>query len=402
LLSTQKLQQIAEEVKEEIAEIRTTAFESQEAALELDDEHYIKVDESADVNSLVGELVNNAVQKVQEEEQNINDETEQPEPIPVLPQIEQKPVVSEDRAEEIPAVEIEPEDRIEIVSSSAEIEDEESLVKLSNQKSEEKTAIEEAVKSLSLSTPSEIEDKTQVEDDVKEVETAIEYDDKEDASSIPMTIIPDPEEKSAIEEAVKTLRSDPESQAVQNELSVAKENKVDSSIATTVIADQEEKSAIEEAVKTLRTDQEEGTSKVGEKTEEKLPEEAELAKEAISSAVSAINKELVIEPVEIEPKNEESKVEESYQGSDPKEVEDSIIKESIKEGVAALNKTDDSGVVQIEEVEASEVELPAPEAESHAEPKQDDKKKAETSVLQDEGISDHFTSEKAAAPSGEL
>ena len=155
---------------------------------------------------------------------------------------------------------------------------------------------------------------------------AIEYDDKEDASSIPMTIIPDPEEKSAIEEAVKTLRSDPESQAVQNELSVAKENKVDSSIATTVIADQEEKSAIEEAVKTLRTDQEEGTSKVGEKTEEKLPEEAELAKEAISSAVSAINKELVIEPVEIEPKNEESKVEESYQGSDPKEVEGSIIK----------------------------------------------------------------------------
>ena len=58
--------------------------------------------------------------------------------------------------------------------------------------------------------------------------------------------------------------------------------------------------------------------------------------------------------------------------------------------------------MQIEEVEASEVELPAPEAESHAEPKQDDKKKAETSVLQDEGISDHFTSEKAAAPSGEL
>ena len=65
-----------------------------------------------------------------------------------------------------------------------------------------------------------------------------------------------------------------------------------------------------------------------------------------------------------------------------------------------MNKTDDSGVVQIEEVEASEVVLPAPEAEPHAEPEPE--KKAETSVLQDEGISDHFTSEKAAAPSGEL
>ncbi|CBY19704.1 unnamed protein product [Oikopleura dioica] len=399
---TELEQQVTEEVKEEIAEIRTTAFESQEAALELDDEQDIKVDESADVNSLVGELVNNAVQKVQKEENNIVDETEQPEPIPVLPQIDQKPVVSEDRAEEIPAVEIEPGDRIEIVSSSAEIEDKESPVKLSNQNSEEKTAIEEAVKSLSLSTPSEMEDKTQVEDDVKEVETAIESDEKEDASSIPMTIIPDPEEKSAIEEAVKTLRSDPEGQAVQKELYVAEENKVDSTIATTVIADQEEKSAIEEAVKTLKADSEVATPKVEEKTDEKLPEEAELAKEAISSAVSAINKESVSEPAEFKPKDDESKVEESYQGSDPKEVEGSIIKESIKEGVAALNKTDDSGVVQIEEVEASEVELPAPEAESHAEPKQDDKKKAETSVLQDEGISDHFTSEKAAAPSGEL
>ena len=83
-----------------------------------------------------------------------------------------------------------------------------------------------------------------------------------------------------------------------------------------------------------------------------------------------------------------------------------FIQESIKEGVAALNKTDDSGVeqVEIEEVEASEVELPAPEAESKAVTQVDEpvKKKAETSVLQDEGISDHFTSEKAAAPSGEL
>jgi hypothetical protein len=68
-----------------------------------------------------------------------------------------------------------------------------------------------------------------------------------------------------------------------------------------------------------------------------------------------------------------------------------------------LNKTDDSGVVQIEEVEASEVELPAPEAESHAITQVDEPvKKAEMSALQDEGISDHFTSDKAAAPSGEL
>ena len=82
-----------------------------------------------------------------------------------------------------------------------------------------------------------------------------------------------------------------------------------------------------------------------------------------------------------------------------------FIQESIKEGVAALNKTDDSGVeqVEIEEVEASEVELPAPEAESKAVTQVDEPvKKAEMPVLQDEGISDHFTSEKAAAPSGEL
>lgn len=38
------------------------------------------------------------------------------------------------------------------------------------------------------------------------------------------------------------------------------------------------------------------------------------------------------------------KLKKYYQGSDPKEPEESIIKESIKEGVAALNKTDDSGV----------------------------------------------------------
>ena len=70
-----------------------------------------------------------------------------------------------------------------------------------------------------------------------------------------------------------------------------------------------------------------------------------------------------------------------------------------------MNKTDDSGVEQaeIEEVEASEVELPAPEAESNAVTQVDEPvKKAESSVQQDEGISDHFTSEKAAAPSGEL
>jgi len=122
------------------------------------------------VNSLVGELVNDAVQKAREEENDIIDETEQPEQVAVevLPPIEHKPVVSENKAEEIPAVEIEPEDRIEIVSSSAEIEEEESLPMVSNESSEEKAAIEEAVKSLSQSTPSEVEDKAPVEQDVVE------------------------------------------------------------------------------------------------------------------------------------------------------------------------------------------------------------------------------------------
>ena len=157
-------QQVTEEVKEEIAEVRTVEFESQEKSLEvLDDEQIVKVDESADVNSLVGELVNDAVQKAREEENDIVDETEQ---VPVLPPIEQKPVVSEDKAEEIPAVEIEHEDRIEIVSSSAEIEDQESPLKVSNENSEEKAAIEEAVKSLSYSP---VEEKAPVnEQDVKE------------------------------------------------------------------------------------------------------------------------------------------------------------------------------------------------------------------------------------------
>ena len=121
------------------------------------------------MNSLVGELVNDAVQKAREEENDIIDETEQPEQVAVavLPPIEHKPVVSENKAEEIPAVEIEPEDRIEIVSSS-----EESLPKVSNESSEEKAAIEEAVKSLSQSTPSEVEDKAPVEQDVvEEVQT---------------------------------------------------------------------------------------------------------------------------------------------------------------------------------------------------------------------------------------
>ena len=51
------------------------------------------------------------------------------------------------------------------------------------------------------------------ESEVPEVQQKHEFSDsaeKEDESSIPMTIIPDQEEKSAIEEAVKTLRSSPE------------------------------------------------------------------------------------------------------------------------------------------------------------------------------------------------
>ena len=51
-------------------------------------------------------------------------------------------------------------------------------------------------------------------------------------------------------------------------------------------------------------------------------------KEAISSAVSVINKEYVTESAEItiEAKDAEPKMEESYQGSDPKELEESTIK----------------------------------------------------------------------------
>ena len=112
-----------------------------------------------------------------------------------------------------------------------------------------------------------------------------------------MTIIPDPEEKAAIEEAVKTLKSSPEDdQIVQKELSDGEENKEDSSLPTT---DQEEKSAIEEAVKTLRANPEEAAQEVGD---EKFPGEAEQVKEAISSAVETINKESVevTESVEVE------------------------------------------------------------------------------------------------------
>lgn len=142
-----------------------------------------------------------------------------------------------------------------------------------------------------------------------------------------MTIIPDPEEKSAIEEAVKTLRSSQEEDKVVQEVHAdAEENKEESTtvtvIPTTVIPDQEEKSAIEEAVKTLRTDPEQAE----EVTDEKLSGEAELVKEAISSAVSEINKESVTESAEVEAKDAEPKIEDSYQGSDPKEVEESIIK----------------------------------------------------------------------------
>merc|ERR1712037_383801 len=141
-----------------------------------------------------------------------------------------------------------------------------------------------------------------------------EAEEKQDESSIPMTIIPDPEEKAAIEEAVKTLRSSEEDdQIVQKELSVEEENKEDSSIPTA----EEEKSAIEEAVKTLRADPEEAAPEIAD---EKLPGEAEQVKEAISSAVETINKESVevTESGKLEAKDEEPKVEESYQKSDPK------------------------------------------------------------------------------------
>ena len=174
------------------------------------------------------------------------------------------------------------------------------------------------------------------ESEIPEVQQKQEFSDsaeKEDESSIPMTIIPDPEEKSAIEEAVKTLRSSPEEdKVVEKELSDAEENKEESTtvtvIPTTVIHDQEEKSAIEEAVKTLRADPVELTQPAEESADEKLSGEAELVKEAISSAVNEINKESVTESaeVEIEAKDAEPKLEESYQGSDPKELEDSIVK----------------------------------------------------------------------------
>ena len=114
------------------------------------------------MNSLVGELVNDAVQKAQEEENDII-ETEETVAVPVLPPIE--PIVSENKAEEIPAMDIEPEDRIEIVTSSAEIEDEVSPSKVSIDGSEEKAAIEEAVKSLSM--PSKDEEKSPVEEEVQ-------------------------------------------------------------------------------------------------------------------------------------------------------------------------------------------------------------------------------------------
>ena len=60
-------------------------------------------------------------------------------------------------------MDIKPEDRIQIVTSSAEIDDDVSPSKVSDESSDKKAAIEEAVKNLSM--PS---DKTPVVEEIKE------------------------------------------------------------------------------------------------------------------------------------------------------------------------------------------------------------------------------------------
>ena len=66
--------------------------------------------------------------------------------------------------------------------------------------------------------------------------------------------------------------------------------------------------------------------------------------------------------------------------------------------MSALNKKDDSGAAELLETSAEELDV----VEASEVDMGEEKDAKEASVLKDEGISDHFTSEKAAAPSGGL
>ncbi|CAG5110225.1 Oidioi.mRNA.OKI2018_I69.chr2.g4649.t1.cds [Oikopleura dioica] len=384
-------QQVTEEVKEEIAELRSSSFAPQEEEEKQEEEivDEVKVDESADVDKFVGELVSEAVQKAKDEDQEKNEEViektedaESSEPTQVeetsaetkqktvdepVDEInednkETEPEISEEKAEEIPVLEekIDPEDQIEIVSSSAEIDDR----KVDDEKVEE-GKVEEVGEEKddgedNLEEIKEIETK-----EFPEIETAISDVQESQDNSARKSPSPAPEE--------------------QKEASIPEPKEDSPEIPLTVIPDPEEKAAIEEAVKALsRPSEESEPAQVEDEEVDEILEETDLVKQAISSAVDAINSEPAssTEKEKVEQNDEEPKGEESYQGSDPKELEDAIIKESIKEGVAALNKTDDSGAAglsetsaeNVEVVEPSEVELPASEVEESKEQTIDEKK----------------------------
>ena len=149
-----------------------------------------------------------------------------------------------------------------------------------------------------------------------EVETAISDLQESHDDSVPKSPSPAPEE--------------------QEEAPISEPKEDSPEIPLTVIPDPEEKAAIEEAVKALSRPSEEAEPAQIPVEDEKVDEildETDLVKQAISSAVEAINNEPAPSPAEaaegekVEQNDEEEpKVEESYQGSDPKELEDAIIK----------------------------------------------------------------------------